>query len=444
MSGSSDRQLSRGKLIVFSVITTLVVLASANAVIEWLGRQGAVDLHRPDDRVQFVEEALIEADGDDWATTAYAQESMVPSRFPQAKGDGWRGFLLGGSFAMGTPYSHQEDGKETPGGIASFWRAGMQARWPDVSMDVLNMGAGGEDSHRVKRIVEEVVQYEPDVLVIASCNNEGNASPSAMREYLHTLGGYRLMTKLLAPTESLEGRETHTVQQSIVTDLRDQFTGNVETMVLEAEKRGVPLLLATLPANLRYTGYSMSPFADGADITQEITREKPSECVLAGRTLHEEGKHAEAIEALSTCDDVGEALRWIGLAQLASGDAESAKASLKQSIELLPRNRCRPSFNAVLREMASKHEHVTLLDLEAAAERAAEDGIPGYDLFLDFCHMNWRGYALMAEELMATLGGAGLLPEGDAASAKTIEELGAQLGMADVETMGRVQAARWD
>ena len=441
---ASDRRLSRGKLLVFSAITTVAALAGANVLIEWLGERGAVDLHRPDDAVQFVEEALFaEADGRT-VTTAYAQESMVPSSFATDKGDGWRTFLLGGSFAMGTPYSHQEDGRETPGGIASFWRAGMRARYPGRGIDVINLGAGGEDSHRVKRIVEEALRQDPDVLVIASCNNEGNASPGAMREYLHTLGGYRLMTKLLAPTESLEGRETHTVQQSVVTDLRDQFQGNVEQMVIAAEEAGVPLLLATLPANLRYTGYSMSPFADGADITRAITREEPSACVLAGRTLHEEGEHAAAIEVLAGCDDVGEALRWIGLAQLGLGDVDAAKASLKQSVELLPRNRCRPSFNAILREMAAAHAHVHLLDLEAAAERAADDGVPGYDLFLDFCHMNWRGYALMASEIIATLEAAGLMPPGGSEPGPSIEALGEQLGMAEIEAMGRVQAARWD
>lgn len=439
----SPRRLSRGRLILFSVITTVAVLGALNAVIEWLGREGAVDLHRPDDGVQFVEEALLERGPDDtWTTTRYAQELMLPSSFARTKGGGWRVFVLGGSFAMGTPYSHQEDGRETPGGMASFLRARLQARFPQRRMEVVNLGAGGEGSQRVKRITEDVLPHEPDALFVASCNNEGASPPSAMREYLHTLGGYRLMTKLLAPSEQLAGRGLHTVQESQVKDLRDQFRGNLESMAQQTRDAGVPLLLATLPANLRYTGWSMSPFADGADITLQVTREEQSPCVAAGREAFEAERWNDAIELLSTCDDVGEALRWIGLAEVELGHVEQGKALLEQSIELLPRNRCRPSFNAVIREIAAANEHVVLVDLQGAAERAAKDGIPGYDLFLDFCHMNWRGYAAMALEIEAALGEAGLLVGGE--PAPTVDDLGARFGMAEIEAMDRVRAARWD
>jgi len=447
---SPRRSLTRARLIGFSLVTTVLVLAGANALVDWLGRRGVVELHRPDDQVQFVEETLLEKRGDVWVTTDYAEQNMLPSRFAAERGDGFRLFVLGGSFAMGSPYSHQEDGAESPGGMSTWLRARLSARSPDTAVEVVNLGAGGEGSFRVKRILEEVVQREPSAVLVASCNNEGAASPSAMREYLHTLGGYRLMTKLLAPTESLQGRTLHTVQQDVVTELRRNFGENLREMVRSTEQAGVPLFLATLPVNLRYSRYSMSPFADGVDITGAITRQEPEPCVAAGRTAYEEERWQDAVTALAECDDVAEALRWTGLALVELGRYDEGKAALEQSVELLPRNRCRPSFNDVIRRVAAEAPaHVHLVDLQRAAEASAPHGIPGYgedgdEQFLDYCHMHWRGYAAMAGTVQEAMDAAGLLPAGDSTLVPPLDELADSLGAPAMHQHGRVQAARWE
>ena len=438
----TERRLSRGRLVAFSLVTTALVLGGASALVSWLGRRGAVDLHRPDDRVQFVEEQLFVRDGDSFVTTAYAHDSMVPARVDAERDpDGLRIFLLGGSFALGSPYSHQDDGAETPGGIASFLRARLEGRFPGRRVEVVNLGAGGEGSHRVRRVLEEVIDLDPDAVIVASCNNEGAARPSAMREYLHTLGGYRLMTKLLAPSGDLPGRALHTVQEGTVAKLRREFAENLEAMRTTAQEHEVPLLLATLPVNLRYAAYSMSPFADGVDITTAITREEPDACIVAGRAAYEEGRHAEAIEALAECEDVAEALRWTGLAHAALGHDDDARAALRQSVELLPRNRCRPSFNAVIEEVAAR-PGAQLVDLRALAEAEAEQGLPGPPLFLDYCHLHWRGYALMALAIEEQLEAAGVVRGGE--PAPDIETIANDFDMESIHQLDRVQSSRWN
>ena len=327
--------------------------------------------------------------------------------------------------------------------MASWLRARLGARSPSASIEVVNLGAGGEGSFRVKRILEDVLPHEPSAIFVATCNNEGAASPSAMREYLHTLGGYRLMTRLLAPTEKLEGRSLHTVQQDVVAGLRDDFTNNLREMVRETGEAGVPLLLATLPTNLRYSRYSMSPFADGVDITRAITREDPEVCIAAGRTAYEEERWQDAVDALAECDDVAESLRWTGLAMLELGRVQEGKAALEQSVELLPRNRCRPSFNAAIREIAASAPYVHLVDLQGAAEAAAPQGVPGYEQFLDYCHMHWRGYAAMADVAQQALEQAGLLPP-EEATVPPLAELAEQLDMARMDRLDRVKAAHWE
>ena len=440
------RRISTTRLLVFSFLTTALVLGGTSALISALSRRGLVDTHRPDDQVQFVEEDLLaQSEDGSWGTTPYAEENMVPSHFRDERGEGFRLFVLGGSFAMGSPYSHQEDGAESPGGIPSWIRASLTARSPDHTIEVLNLGAGGEGSFRVKRILEEAVMHDPSAVMVSSCNNEGATTPSAMREYLHTLGGYRLMTRLLAPTESLDGRSLHTVQEGVVHQLREDFRTNLTEMVTTTEKAGVPLFLTTLPVNLKYTRYSMSPFADGVDITREITREEASPCVQQGRSAYEDGRWQAAVDALTECDDVAESLRWTGLALLELGETEKARSALQQSVELLPRNRCRPSFNDVIREVAAASPpHVHLVDLQAEAIAASPDGVPGYEQFLDYCHMNWRGYAAMAAKVQQTMEAAGVLPPGENSRVPSLDVLAEELGMARMDALERVRAAKWE
>ena len=61
--------------------------------------------------------------------------------------------------------------------------------------------------------------------------------------------------------------------------------------------------------------------------------------------------------------------------------------------------------------VAASSPGVTLVDLEAAASDASEGGIPGYDLFWDYCHMRWQGYAAMAHVVMNAMLEGDLLPE---------------------------------
>ena len=72
-----------------------------------------------------------------------------------------------------------------------------------------------------------------------------------------------------------------------------------------------------------------------------------------------------------------------------------------------------------------------LVDLEAAAVRMSPGGLPGKELFVDFCHMNWRGYGGMAEAVLATLAEHGLGPTTHASplTPPTVTELAERFGL---------------
>jgi tetratricopeptide (TPR) repeat protein len=412
--------------VTFVVAVTVVSLWAINGVVEVLESRGVVQTHQPDDAVIFVEDDLFRVESaPQYVTTDYATETgVVPGRFGVDKGSGWRLFLMGGSFVMGSPYTHQGHGVEMPGGIATWLREDL-ARWGSAHpIEVVNMGVGGQNSFRVASMVDPVLAHAPDAVVVATCNNEGALPPSMVRQQLHRLGGYRLLAKYLAPTAEPQERSYYTPQDADSVELARGYRDNIRRMIAAAEEAGVPLLLATLPINRLYQGESESrPLT----LTDDYVSTR-SGCVNDGLYLREKGDLLGALEVFEGCEDIADALRWRGLTLYELRRFEEARPLLEQSIELQPRNRCRPSFNGIVREEAAASANTTLVDLdEAALEVAKPPVLPGEELFLDYCHLNWQGYAQAADAVLTALEQRGLLP---ADATRPDEPL-------DLETRGR-------
>ena len=407
----SERRRSRLRDAFFALLITAVVLLAANQVVELLERRGVVDTHRPDDAMLYIESDLFEVDPEPhYVTTDYAEGSgLVPSRFRAIKGEGWRLALIGGSFVQGSPYTFQGHGVEMPGGMASWLRDDLD-RWGfEHPVEVVNLGIGGQNSFRVAGLVEASLDFEPDALFVATCNNEGALAPSRMREQLHRLGGYRLLTRYLSPAPTVQERSYFTPQDHDSVQLARDYRRNIRRVIRAAEKADVPLLLGTLPINRLYEGRTDSPPLTAVPIQYQATES----CIAEGiAELEGVGNLDEAIAIFESCDqDMPDALRWLGIALFRAARYDEAVAALDQSIELQPRNRCRPSFNAIVREEAAASENTTLVDLDATASALTGDhGVAGDELFLDFCHMNWKGYAGMAAAVLDELERRQLLP----------------------------------
>jgi len=212
--------------------------------------------------------------------------------------------------------------------------------------------------------------------------------------------------------------------------LARDYRQNIRRVIQAAEEADIPLLLGTLPINRLYVGR-----ADSAPI-DEVTVKYGSldPCVEEAISLmNRVGNLDEVVTALEQCDDdLPDALRWRGIVLWKAGRYDEARAALDQSIELQPRNRCRPSFNEIVREEAAASANTTLVDLDAAAsEMFGSHGIVGEEQFLDYCHMNWRGYAGMAAAVLEGLEQAGALPDGGArpSEALELEELARRHGL---------------
>lgn len=251
MSPSPPRLLGRGRLLAFSVLVTLGFFVGVNALVERAERAGLVETTAAIPPVQLVAEPLFEEVEGAWQTTAYAEQSLVRSRFPSPKGDAWRLFVLGGSWAMGSPYQGQGMSRHVwPGGLPGFLRGSLDATALRPT-EVINAAAGGQDSHRVARIAATVLDLEPDALLVATCNNDGAPPPSAVADFLAQQGAARLLSRLRPAARP----GWHTAQDPDSLLLRNAFEANLETIAAATAEGGVHLYLATLPTHLDYVGF---------------------------------------------------------------------------------------------------------------------------------------------------------------------------------------------
>ena len=207
-----------------------------------------------------------------------------------------------------------------------------------------------------------------------------------------------MLRSLLTDTLPDAERPLHTPQDEDIDAVRDAFRENLIAMVQLARKQAIPVFLSTLPTNPRYEGNIPGRPIEGYEHPSNITFPP---CIERAQAALTQKETLRALELAERCQHV-EALRIAGLAYWERGDHTSAKTLLDQYMELEPRNRCRPSFQAIIREVAQSLA-VPLIDLERATIQAAPHGVPGPELFVDYCHMNWKGQALVADTMFRAL-----------------------------------------
>lgn len=112
--------------------------------------------------------------------------------YPESKGDRYRVVVIGDSITFGNDL--REDQRFT-----EMLEADLAERYPDIPVDVLNLGVGGFDTVMEVAFLEQIgLRYDPDLVVVAFCVNDvSDNSPNA--RYIRSLRAvqspaYRLRT----------------------------------------------------------------------------------------------------------------------------------------------------------------------------------------------------------------------------------------------------------
>ncbi|MDP8255559.1 MAG: tetratricopeptide repeat protein [Candidatus Alcyoniella australis] len=316
------------------------------------------------------------------------EPSTAVARFPVRKAEcAFRVFIVGGSFAMGFPYVYPSDARRTIGGIDSWAREQLAARYPSAQIELINAATCGGNSHKVLQVVEELLEYQPDLIVVISGNNEGTVLPDGPQPP-------PLCWAMGRGLDAALGRSP--VAEQPLQDLHWWFERNLEQVADLAQERNVKLALATLPVNLRYN--------KPTDRYRLPAGSQPSDLA---RALYARGRFAEAAELLAPHPG-GESLYLIGRCHESMGRYSAAREAYAEAVEYQRFNRISPTQNRIVRAVAQRHG-LMLIDMERAINERAPHGIPGDELFDWSCHLHWYGYCDLGLLLVDQIVAAGLV-----------------------------------
>ena len=287
----------------------------------------------------------------------------------------------------------------------------MQTAYPGKQIEVANLSAHGFAAYRVKYILDKALKLEPDAVIVWTGNNEfledRNYDPPStgiisLTRHLRT---FQWLQSTLSSGNKMSGTELKDVaqffwkkvhQQSLqlrsdpvqFAQVQEHYRESVGHMVSQSQRYRVPIVLCTVPVNLRdwlptvsYNRLTGEPHEQWQKLFNQARR-----CLI-------EGKYREGIQAMNQANAMenqhAESYFWLG--RLLESDGQKTAAwnaySRARDLDYNP-FRANSNFNDTIRVLAKNNEHrdVYLLDLENIFAGATQNAAPGFDLFLDYVH----------------------------------------------------------
>lgn len=371
-------------------------------------------------------------------------------------------FVIGESAAMGVP---------EPGfALAPHLQAQLRGAYPGRHVEVYNLGMTAINSHVIRNIVQQAVEFHPDLLVIYMGNNEvvGPFGPSSavankmpprwvIRLSFWTRGTRigQLMQRLveaLAATgrdfKDWRGMEMFAGKNVAADDPRltavyANFSANVADILALARSAGAKVVLSTVAVNVRECAPFASLHGSGVSAQQLEAWQRDTDEAAAAVEGGETVKARSLLEQAVTLDPAY-AETHFQLAQLLNqtGSRTLARQHYLEAVQLdALRFRADAAINSVLREAVrgAQRGEVSLVDAaEALGSAATSAGEPaGHNIFFEHVHFTWEGNYLLAR-LLAPAVGAALFGDGEPpghwlAESECADELGfTKLGRASI------------
>lgn len=369
-------------------------------------------------------------------------------RLPKEKpADTFRVFVLGESAAMGIP---------EPGfGLAPLLEAQLADAAGGRTVQVHNLAVTAINSHVVRCIAEEALEFDPDLLVLYMGNNEvvGPYGPgstvtqgtpplpvirAAIRARQTRLG--QLLHRMLgalgrhdATAGEWRGMETfvgHLVpgDDPRLESVYQNFEHNLRNILAAARGAGVPVVLSTVAVNLR----DCAPFASVHSLGEDEPARAEWQALVdeAQRTFVEEAfaqSEAKFQRAVELDPRHAETRFMLGRLIEARGDDAAAMEQFRAALQWdALRFRADDRINAIIRETASGFEGVHLVD--AADQMLRGEDASGARYFFEHVHLTWEGNVRLSQ---AIAGAVAELQRDRPTLTPPVQNLAAALGFTD-------------
>jgi hypothetical protein len=341
--------------------------------------------------------------------------------------DGIRIFVLGGSTVRGRPYA-------TESAFARWLELELSARDTDHTYEVVNCGGLSYASYRLTHILDEVLEYEPDLIVAATGHNEfleertyeslKNRSwlRTAVEDRLHQLRTVRVLRELVHGDDAAEPDDERTVLPELVEARLDQASGygsyhrddawaaqvrqhferSIGAMIEMCGEAEVPMVLVLLGSNKRDCPPFKSEHRPGLSLDEEQAWQDRYDQAAA----LEESDPQQALaqyQAAARIDEEHALLRF-RIARLLDRVGRSDEAR-EHYLAAKDRDVCPlrmpESFAAALRKIAER-TRTRLVDGRGLIAAECDTHLPGNDWYMDHVHPTIGGHQIIAEALASS------------------------------------------
>lgn len=455
------RSLSTRKKLTYSLIATLLFLVLLESGLALIGLEPAVDLNDPFIGFNGSSPLFVpDADSRDSARMVTSKNKLVwfnEQSFPRRKPDGTRRvFCLGGSTTYGRPY---DDTTSFPGWLREL----LPRVAPETQWEVINAGGVSYASYRVARLTEELVQYEPDLIIVYTGHNEfledrtygeiKHGSPLERGAYAmlaqtrtaalaqqifggqnrdQNNGRFQLSNEVDAVLDHTVGPTTYQRDVAQRQRILEHFEVNLSRIVAMARWAGTEVLLVTPASNLK----DSSPFK--SQHSEELSDENLLEWTRHYEAARQHERDAQLERALFAYNQAAELdpsfaeLHWrTGRLLLKQGHVNQAQAAFMRSIDedICPL-RAVSEIPRIIRNTAERL-NVPLVDFERVLFEQCRDQLghssPGEEFFLDHVHPTIAANGQLAKAIVDRLVNSGLLETDSAPTEDVLAEVSRQI-----------------
>ena len=243
----------------------------------------------------------------------------------------------------------------------SYFLAKLNEASPSSQWQIINCGVGGYDSYRIRLVAKEIVNYEPDFVVLMMGNNP-HFRPLTINSWKYRYAIVRHSWVLQIVTDVINGPVE-------ISDEQDNkfYEKNLAEIINIITSKEIPLVLITLPRNTHIVEYGGFFGGDRTAFMQWwLLQLDPLKIIQEGNK--DMLKQAVAYEKLHNLKKARRLFREYSDEMFSVGDFKRFRER-----------------NQMCRECARKNKHLILIDLEKII-MDAQNNCPGFETFIDSAH----------------------------------------------------------
>jgi tetratricopeptide (TPR) repeat protein len=269
---------------------------------------------------------------------------------------------------------------------------------PQYDFEIYNCGMGGYDCFRTRLVGEQVLKYSPDLIITIVGNSEfwgvRRVDPSRHRGLFSHFKTLQLVTTMFYPDTTVRDND----------EADRYYVDNMRKLIGEAKMEKVPVVWCTIPNNYRDFHFSND---------RRILFEKNFFSAVVDM---QRGKYSETEQRflkLSTTHEDSYIYHYLSLLSELRRDYNKAQNYSRKALDVAryPMS-CAPTRNNFMRAI-SRSDNVVLADIEQKFIRVTPHGLPGFELFKDWCHPWKYTYCLYSDEIIDALYRNNLMNNGD-------------------------------